>query len=109
MWMEACERLDIRDVATVGLSLIAWAAGAQVPAAGDFDSVVSNYVAEGLRSNLALQGESSEVGKGSAKLWPKRVPDFSAAVVRSSLHARRRWTRNRSADRHGVESCLFDT
>lgn len=60
----------------VGLGLSACAAGAQVPAVDDFDSVVSNYVAEGLRSNLSLQGETLEVGKAAGALAEARARFF---------------------------------
>jgi outer membrane protein len=65
-----------RAGATVGLGLVAYAAGAQVPAAGDFDSVVSDYVTEGLRSNLALQGQNLEVDKAAEALAEARARFF---------------------------------
>lgn len=59
--------------ATVGSS---FSAGAQTPAASDFDTAVSNYVAEGLRSNLALQGETLEVEKATEALAEARAAFF---------------------------------
>ncbi|MDY6947662.1 MAG: TolC family protein [Pseudomonadota bacterium] len=63
-----------RFLATVGLGLSACAVHAQVP--GDFDSIVSNYVAMGLRSNLALQGQSLEVEKAAESLAEARARFF---------------------------------
>ena len=63
-------------LATVSLGLSACAAGAQVPVAGDFDSVVSGYVTEGLRSNLALQGQTLEVEKAAESLAEARARFF---------------------------------
>jgi outer membrane protein len=60
-------------LAAFGLSFIAWAASAQTPTAGDFDTVVATYVTEGLRSNLALQGESLEVEKAAHALAEARA------------------------------------
>lgn len=62
--------------AAVGLGLSACAAGAQVPTANDFDSIVSNYVAEGLRSNLALRGQTLEVEKAAEALAEARARFF---------------------------------
>src|SRR5689334_1706303 len=52
----------------------AWAisADAQNAPAGDFDSVVASYVAEGLRSNLALQGQTLEVERAAQSLAEAR-------------------------------------
>src|SRR5690606_13226266 len=61
--------------ATLGFGLIACAAGAQTPAS-DFETVVADYVAEGLRSNLALQGESLEVEKAAEALAEARANFF---------------------------------
>lgn len=63
----------LRHLAAFGLSFIAWAASAQTPTAGDFDTVVATYVTEGLRSNLALQGESLEVEKAAHALAEARA------------------------------------
>src|SRR5688500_13973456 len=63
----------LRHLAALGLSFIAWAASAQTPTAGDFDTVVQTYVTEGLRSNLALQGESLEVEKAAHALAEARA------------------------------------
>lgn len=63
----------LRYLAALGLCFTAWAAGAQAPTEGDFDSVVATYVAEGLRSNLALQGESLEVEKAAHALAEARA------------------------------------
>src|SRR5688500_1772012 len=66
----------LRHLAALGLSFIAWAASAQTPTAGDFDTVVQTYVTEGLRSNLALQGESLEVEKAAHALAEARAQFF---------------------------------
>lgn len=63
----------LRHLAALGLSFIACAASAQTPTAGDFDTVVATYVTEGLRSNLALQGESLEVEKAAHALAEARA------------------------------------
>ncbi|MBL8269546.1 TolC family protein [Steroidobacter sp.] len=66
----------LRTLMMVGLCLGASAAGAQTPPASDFDTLVSNYVAEGLRSNLALQGQTLEVDKASQALSEARSRFF---------------------------------
>jgi outer membrane protein TolC len=43
---------------------------------GEFDAVVERYVAEGLRSNLALQGESLEVERAAQALAAARARFF---------------------------------
>lgn len=64
----------LRSLAAYGLCFTAWAASAQTPATeGEFDTVVATYVAEGLRSNLALQGESLEVEKAAHALAEARA------------------------------------
>lgn len=64
-------------LATIGLCLSASAAWAQAPASGaDFDTIVANYVAEGLRSNLALQSEHLEVEKAAEALSEARARFF---------------------------------
>ena len=64
-------------LATIGLCLSASAAWAQAPAIGsDFDTLVANYVAEGLRSNLALQSEHLEVEKAAEALAEARARFF---------------------------------
>lgn len=65
-----------RYLAMVGLCLSACAAGAQTPPASDFDTVVSNYVAEGLRSNLGLQSQTLEVDKAAQSLAEARARFF---------------------------------
>lgn len=65
-----------RLLAMVGLCWSASAAWAQTPAGGDFDTIVSNYVAEGLRGNLALQSEHLEVEKASGALAEARARFF---------------------------------
>lgn len=49
---------------------------AQSPLGGDFDTVVSNYVAEGLRGNLALQSQALEVDKATEALAEARARFF---------------------------------
>lgn len=56
------------------LALLAGPAVAQSTA--DFDTVVENYVAEGLRSNLALQSEALEVEKAVQALREARARFF---------------------------------
>ena len=51
-----------------------WAAHAEI--AEEFDVVVERYVAEGLRSNLALQGETLEVDKATQALAAARARFF---------------------------------
>jgi len=64
-------------MAMIGLCLGASAAWAQVPASGgDFDTIVANYVAEGLRSNLALQSQHLEVDKATGALAEARARFF---------------------------------
>lgn len=64
-------------MAMVGLCLGASAAWAQAPAGGgDFDTVVADYVAEGLRSNLALQSQHLEVEKATGALAEARARFF---------------------------------
>jgi outer membrane protein TolC len=61
----------------IGLCLSATAASAQTPAgAGDFDTVVAEYVSEGLRSNLALQSQHLEVEKAAEALAEARARFF---------------------------------
>ena len=68
---------SLRQLAAISLCFIAGAASAQTtPAAGDFDSVVGDYVATGLRSNLALQGQNLEVEKAAQALAEARARFF---------------------------------
>jgi outer membrane protein TolC len=60
-----------RFLATLGCACVALSAHAQV--ASDFDSVNGRYVAEGLRSNLALQSETLEVEKATQALAAARA------------------------------------
>lgn len=64
-------------------TLLAWVllsvgaiASAQTPIEGDFDTVVANYVAAGLRGNLALQGQTLEVEKAAQALAEARARFF---------------------------------
>jgi formaldehyde-activating enzyme involved in methanogenesis len=50
-------------------------ATAQSATEGDFDSVVASYVAEGLRGNLALQGQALEVEKAAQAAVARAVVD----------------------------------
>src|SRR4051812_3272091 len=59
---------------SIAAVLISSAASAQV--SRTFDTVVEEYVAEGLRSNLALQTETLEVEKASAALTEARARFF---------------------------------
>jgi outer membrane protein len=60
----------------LGLCFAAWAASAQPVIEGEFDTVVANYVAEGLRSNLALQSQHLEVEKSAQALAEARARFF---------------------------------
>lgn len=60
----------------IGLCFGASVAPAQTPVGGDFDSVVSNYVAEGLRTNLGLQSQHLEVEKAAEALSEARARFF---------------------------------
>lgn len=62
--------------AAIALGPSALSAGAQPAPAHDFETVVANYVAEGLRSNLALQGETLEVEKAAEALTEARARFF---------------------------------
>lgn len=66
----------MRALLFFALALSAFVAAAQTPAASDFDTVVSNYVAEGLHSNLALQGQTLEVDKAAEALAEARARFF---------------------------------
>ncbi len=57
-------------------SCASFAAVAQAGGEGEFDAVVERYVAEGLRSNLALQGESLEVERAAQALAAARARFF---------------------------------
>lgn len=64
-------------LAMIGLCLSASLAWAQTPAGGgDFDTVVANYVAEGLRSNLGLKSQHLEVEKAAESLSEARARFF---------------------------------
>lgn len=64
------------QVTALGLCCAAWAASAQPVIEGEFDTVVANYVAEGLRSNLALQSQHLEVEKSTQALAEARARFF---------------------------------
>jgi outer membrane protein TolC len=70
----------LRDLVLGCVGLIAlassFAAVAQAGGEGEFDAVVERYVAEGLRSNLALRGESLEVERASQALAAARARFF---------------------------------
>jgi outer membrane protein TolC len=55
---------------------MALAVGAQTPTERDFDTIVSTYVDEGLRNNLALQGQTLEVEKAAEALAEARARFF---------------------------------
>ena len=63
--MKRLRTLAARMSAALGLCCAAWAAGAQPVAERAFETVVANYVADGLRGNLSLQGQHLEVEKAS--------------------------------------------
>ena len=66
------------------VSVIAsFAAVAQEGPEGEFDAVVERYVAEGLRSNLALQGESLEVERAAQALAAARARFFPEVSLQS--------------------------
>ncbi|MET0533887.1 MAG: TolC family protein, partial [Steroidobacter sp.] len=58
------------------LSCAASGTSAQPVTEGEFDTVVEDYVAEGLRSNLSLQGQHLEVGKAAQALAEARAKFF---------------------------------
>ena len=64
-----------RVMAIGGMSLATLVAHAAEPSQ-EFDVVVERYVAEGLRSNLALQGETLEVDKATQALAAARARFF---------------------------------
>jgi outer membrane protein len=64
------------QVSALGLCCMTWSASAQPVNEGEFDTVVANYVAEGLRSNLALQGQHLEVEKSAQALAEARARFF---------------------------------
>ena len=70
--------LRVLVLGCVGLLALAStsAAVAQAGGEGEFDAVVERYVAEGLRSNLALQGESLEVERAAQALAAARARFF---------------------------------
>jgi outer membrane protein len=57
----------------LGCATVCGAFSAQAQDAGEFDSLVERYVAEGLRSNLALQSEALEVEKAAQALAAARA------------------------------------
>lgn len=63
-------------VSALCLCFAAWAASAQPVIEGEFDTVAANYVAEGLRSNLALQSQHLEVEKSAQALAEARARFF---------------------------------
>ena len=64
----------LRELALGCVSLaVSVAAFAQVGGESEFDTVVERYVAEGLRSNLALQGEALEVERAAQALAAARA------------------------------------
>ena len=68
-------------------------AGAQLPA--EFDTVVDEYVTEGLRSNLALRSETLEVDKAAAALAAARArffPELSLQARYSNSEGGREFT-----------------
>ncbi|MGH8240954.1 MAG: TolC family protein, partial [Steroidobacteraceae bacterium] len=80
----------------VGVTALAasFAAAAQA-GAGEFDAVVERYVVEGLRSNLALQGESLEVERAAQALAAARarfLPEVSLQARYSRAAGGREFT-----------------
>jgi outer membrane protein len=68
---------------------------AQVGGEGEFDTVVERYVAEGLRSNLALQGETLEVERAAQALAAARArffPEISLQARYSRAEGGREFT-----------------
>lgn len=57
----------------LGCATLCGAFGARAQVGGEFDSIVDHYVAEGLRSNLALQSEALEVEKAAQALAAARA------------------------------------
>jgi outer membrane protein len=81
----ASERAGVLRRLVLGcVSLISsLAAVAQEGPDGEFDAVVERYVAEGLRSNLALQGESLEVERAAQALAAARARFFPEVSLQS--------------------------
>jgi len=69
-------------VLLLGCSVLG-AVGAQAQGPDDFDAVVERYVAEGLHSNLALQGETLEVEKATSALAAARARFFPEVSLQS--------------------------
>jgi outer membrane protein TolC len=94
------------------VSLIASAAAlAQVGGEGEFDAVVERYVAEGLRSNLALQGESLEVERAAQALAAARArffPEVSLQARYTRAEGGREFTIPLGATLNPVYSTLND-
>ena len=57
-------------------SFLLFASNSEAQPAGEFDALVEQYVAEGLRSNLALRSETLEVEKAAAALAEARARFF---------------------------------
>jgi outer membrane protein len=81
----------------IGLAaaIAAHAASAEQAGVGEFDTVVERYVAEGLRSNLALQGETLEVEKATQAVAAARArffPELSLQARYSRAEGGREFT-----------------
>ena len=91
---------------------VSFAALAQSSGEGEFDTVVERYVAEGLRSNLALQGQSLEVERAAQALAAARarfLPEvslqarYSRDIEREADAFARDWLLQR-----GIDPAHFD-
>ncbi|MGH8189050.1 MAG: TolC family protein [Steroidobacteraceae bacterium] len=79
----------------LGCATVCGAFSAQAQVAGEFDSLVERYVAEGLRSNLALQSEALEVEKAAQALAAARarfLPEVSLQARYSRAEGGREFT-----------------
>ena len=74
--MKRLRNLAAQIPAALGLCCVTWAAGAQPAIERDFDTVVANYVVDGLRGNLALQSQHLEVEKATGALAEARARFF---------------------------------
>ncbi|HET9445386.1 MAG TPA: TolC family protein, partial [Steroidobacteraceae bacterium] len=101
----------LRVLALGCVGLIASAAVAQMGGEGEFDAVVERYVAEGLRSNLALQGESLEVERAAQALAAARArffPEVSLQARYSRAEGGREFTIPLGTTLNPVYSTLND-
>ncbi len=93
------------------VGFIASAAAFAQTGSGEFDAVVERYVVEGLRSNLALQGESLEVERAAQALAAARarfLPEVSLQARYSRSEGGREFTIPLATTLNPVYSTLND-